>query len=100
MNSIQEAIFVGSKEESGIWEVLNDISDTMKADRETSLQLMKNEIYFILTNDDIFLIKSNKLYDSNSYQVLDKTKLLNLKLTDVEFNEKGPFYYLSDVPAI
>lgn len=100
MNKVQEAIFVGSHEESGIWDVLTDISDAMEVDRGAALVLLKGEIDFILNNEEIYLVRSISLYDSDFSEVIEKIHLLGLALNDVDFNEKGPFYYLSNVPGI
>lgn len=100
MNSIQDAIFVGSREESGIWEVLNDVAGSLDVSRERAFRLVQNEVSFLLARDDIFLIKSERLYESDGCMVLDPSALAELTLDDVEFSEGGPFYYFSDVPTI
>lgn len=100
MNSIQEAIFVGSREESGIWEVLNDVVASSGVSREKAFSLIQDEVVFLLSRDDIFLIKSLRLYKSDGCAVLDPRSLANLTFDDVEFREEGPFYYFSNVPMI
>lgn len=100
MNSIQEAIFVGSREESGIWEVLNDVAGSLGISRDRAFSLIQDEVGFLAARDDIFLIKSERLYESDGCTVLDSLTLTNLTLDDVEFREDGPFYYFSDVPMI
>jgi hypothetical protein len=100
MNRIQEAIFVGSREESGIWEVLNDIADSLGVDREMAFSLVRGEVGFLAAREDIFLIKSKRLYESDGCVVLDPRTLADLTLNDVEFREEGPFYYFSNVPMI
>lgn len=100
MNTVQEAIFVGSREESGIWEVLNDVATSSGVSRERAFSLVQDEVAFLLARDDIFLIKSLRLYESDGCTVLDPRSLANLTLDDVEFREEGPFYYLSNVPMI
>lgn len=100
MNSIQEAIFIGSREESGIWEVLNDIAGSLGVSREKAFSLVQNEVSFLSEREDIFLIKSERLYESEGCIVLHPMVLANLALDDVEFREEGPFYYFSNVPMI
>jgi hypothetical protein len=45
--------------------------------------------------DEMYLLRSEKLYDSASSQVLDEQLLAGLTLDEVEFHESGPFYYIS-----
>jgi len=99
-NFVQEAIFVSSREESGLWEVLADVIDDMHVSPNEAFELLKGEMDYLQGQDDIFLIYSTKLYDTNTSRVLDKKELLNLTLEDVEFKEEGPFYYFSSVPEI
>lgn len=100
MNDIQEEIFWGAWEESGLWEIISSIAQIKKVDRQTAFNLLQNEIDFINSNTKIYLIYSKKLYDSKTATVLDKMELKNLTLQDAEFHEQGPFYYLSSVPDI
>jgi len=100
MNSIQDAIFVGSREESGIWEVLNDVADSLGVSRERAFSLIQGEVNFLIARDDIFLVKSERLYEANGCIVLDPKALIGLSFDDVEFKEEGPFYYFSNVPMI
>lgn len=100
MNNIQEAIFIGSREESGIWEVLNDIADSLEVSRENAFSLIQDEVDFLIDRDDIFLIKSKRLYESEGCEVLNPMKLVDLNLVEVEFREEGPFYYFSNLPII
>ena len=100
MNSVQEAIFVGSREESGIWEVLNDLASSLGISRERAFSLIQDELGFLMARDDIFLIRSDRLYETDGCTVLDAKRLAGLTLDDVEFQEGGPFYYFSNVPTI
>jgi len=100
MNDVRDAIVVGTHEESGIWDVLTDISDSGNVDRAKAFQLLKSEIDFITSSDEIYLVRSKNLYDSSSCKILDKQKLLSLELDDVEFKKEGPFYYISSVSGI
>lgn len=100
MNSVQEAIFFGSREESGIWEVLNDVVTSSGVSRERAFSLLQDEVAFLLARDDIFLIKSLRLYESDGCTLLEPGALADLTLDDVEFREEGPFYYFSNVPII
>ena len=99
-NDIQYAVFVSSKEESGLWETLIDIVDDLNVSRKEAFKLLQSEIKYLEENDDIYLIYSEKLYDTENCKVLDKKELLNLTLEDIEFKEEGPFYYFSSVPEI
>ena len=58
------------------------------------------EIDYLIERDDIYFLKSQKLYDEDSCEILDKKILLNLTLDDVEFKQEGPFYYLSFADTI
>ena len=100
MNPIQEAILVGSREQSGVWDILSDISGTLNVDTNTAFRLLKSEYDFIKSRNDIFFIFSEKLYESDGSKVLDKSELLNVDLNDVLFVEGGAFYYFSNVPGI
>tara|TARA_Y100001951_G_C11031521_1_gene125245 strand:+ start:75 stop:377 length:303 start_codon:yes stop_codon:yes gene_type:complete len=100
MNKIQEAIYVGSREESGIWEVINDIANSLEISRGEAFCLIQKEVNFLRERNDIFLIKSDRLYDSDGCTVLDPRNLRSVTLGDVEFAEKGPFYYFSNLPTI
>ena len=100
MNDIQQAIFVGAQEESGIWEILNDISRIKGISGNDALALIKNEFAFLLSRDDLFLVRSEKLYDSDTCQIIDKRKILELTLADVGFKTEGPFYYFSSSQGI
>jgi len=100
MNDIQEEIFWSAKEESGLWEVINVLVALKKVDRQTAFELLQSEIDFINSNAEIYFIYSKKLYDSKTEIVLDKMRIKDLSLHDVEFHEQGPFYYLSNMPGI
>ncbi|MGO2135656.1 hypothetical protein [Marinobacter sp.] len=100
MNEAQEAIYIGSKEQSGIWEVINDIANSLKISREEAFFLIQKEVNFLQGTKDIFFIKSQKIYDSRDCIVLDPCQLKSMKLCDVEFSEEGPFYYFSNLPSI
>ena len=99
-NDVQLAIFVSSREETGIWEAIIDIVDDMRVDREHAFLLLQKEIDYLAAQEDIYLIYSQKLYDTATCKPIDKKELLNLTLEDVEFKEEGPFYYFSSVPKI
>jgi hypothetical protein len=100
MNDVQKAIFVGAREGSGVWEILNDITNSLDVSRQRAFCLIQNELNFLMARDDIFFIKSEHLYKSDSCSVLNMKTLTNLTLNDVEFKESGPFYYFSNIPAI
>lgn len=100
MNKIQFAIFVGAKEESGIWEVIMDVCGFMGVTKGSAFELIKNEFDFINSHEEIYLVYSEQLYDSENCKVLPKNNLLSLTLFDVEFHEEGPFYYISSFPGI
>ncbi len=99
-NFVQKAILLSSLEESGIWEALIDIVDDVHVDRSNAFGLLKSEINYLIAQDDIYLVYSEKLYDTGTSKALDKKELLKLTLEDVEFREEGPFYYFSSVPEI
>ena len=99
-NYIQKSILLSSLEESGLWEALIDIVDDVNVSRKEAFKLLQSEIKYLEENDDIYLIYSEKLYDTENCKVLDKKELLNLTLEDIEFKEEGPFYYFSSVPEI
>jgi len=99
-NFVQKAMLLSSLEESGLWEALIDIVDDMNVSRKKAFKLLQDEINYLIAQDDIYLIYSEKLYDTETSKVLDKKELLNLTLEDVEFKEEGPFYYFSSVPEI
>jgi hypothetical protein len=100
MSNIQDAIYVGSHEQSGVWEVLSDISSSLGVSREKAFALIQNELNFITSRNDIFFIKSQQLYQTAQCEVIDPETLAVLELEDVEFKEAGPFYYFSNVPGI
>jgi hypothetical protein len=99
-NLVQKAILLNSLEEGGLWEVISYISQDMQTDRKAAFSLIQSEMNYLLSQEDIYLIYSTKLYDTATCRVLDKRDLLNLTLEDVEFKEEGPFYYFSSVPEI
>ena len=99
-NYIQKSVLLSSLEESGLWDSLQYIIQDMHTDNKKSLKLLQSEIKYLEENDDIYLIYSEKLYDTENCKVLDKKELLNLTLEDIEFKEEGPFYYFSSVPEI
>ena len=84
-----------ANEEDGIWDLITDVTQEYKISREEALQKIKKEIDYLIERDDIYFLKSKKLYDENTCEVLEKKILLNLTLKDLEFKEDGPFYYLS-----
>jgi hypothetical protein len=100
MNNIQHAIYVGSHEQSGMWEVLSDVVSSLHVSRERAFSLIQNELSFIISRDDIFFIKSQQLYQTAECEVIDPKELADLQLENVEFKEAGPFYYFSNVPLI
>jgi hypothetical protein len=97
---LQRIIVLNSLEEEGIWDVITEVAQILSASRLEAFELIKSEIDFIGAASRIFLIYSEKLYDTATCKVLDKKELLNLTLEDVEFKEEGPFYYFSSVPEI
>ncbi|ROQ28718.1 hypothetical protein [Gallaecimonas pentaromativorans] len=100
MSGVKEAIVTGAHEESGIWDILTDIVDSESVDREEALTMLKDEISFIKERTDVYLIKSDNLYDSDTSVVIKKDELLGLTIEDVEFKVNGPYYYLSNVPGV
>jgi hypothetical protein len=100
MNPTQYAIYIGACEEVEIRIVLFDIAENNNISRSDAFKLLQSEIDFIISRDDIYLIYSERLYDQENCQVIDKNKLKELTIDDVEFNELGPFYYLSNMPSI
>jgi len=95
-NAVQKAIFIGSREEAGLWEVLIDIADEMHIDKIEAFELLKEEIDYLIAQEDIYLIRSEELTGTEKAQMINKKELLNLTLNDAEFNENGPFYFLFD----
>ena len=73
-----------------------EISQKRNISRNSAVDLFKNEIDFIKNNDEIFLLKSDKLYDNNTISNIDKNMILELDYSNFDFNENGIFYYLSD----
>lgn len=99
-NFTQFIFLTNSLEEAGLWDAVSELAQIEDITQEAALQFLKNEIDYFLKHDDMYLIFSEKLYDSATAKVLDKRVLLNLTLQDVEFKEQGPFYYFSSVPEI
>jgi hypothetical protein len=99
-NEIQYALLIGSLEESGIWEILIYIAREEGVDREVAWDLLKSEMAYFQANGEMYLLRSEKLYDSASSQVLDKQLLAGLTLDEVEFHESGPFYYISAAQTV
>lgn len=100
MNLTQKAIFNGSREQSGIWDVITDLCTLSNIKREDAFRKIQGETDFVLTRDDIFFVKSPRLYESLGSFTLDPSFIKRLDLKDVEFNQSGPFYYFSNVPSI
>lgn len=96
MNDIQEIIYWSAKEATGIWDIISEISQKRNISRNSAVDLFKNEINFIKNNDEIFLLKSDKLYDNNTISNIDKNMILELDYSNFDFNENGIFYHLSD----
>jgi len=96
MNVIQKAIIHGSREQSGLWDVISDIATTGGLSRDEAFEGLKHEIAFLESLDDVLLLKSKGLYESRTCEVLGKRDLLSLSRTAVEFRESGPDYYLSN----
>ena len=96
MNDIQEIIYWSAKEATGIWDIISEISQKRNISRNSAVDLFKNEIDFIKNNGEIFLLKSDKLYDNNTISNIDKNMILELDYSNFDFNENGIFYYLSD----
>jgi hypothetical protein len=114
MNDIQKIIYQCAKEGSQLWEIILEIQsvNTKFLDTKTgisivayphnsnikpndAIELFKNEYDFIKSNN-LYLLKTKKLYDNNSLSILDSKEILKLTMEDVSFNQNGPFYYLSD----
>lgn len=100
MNATQSLIVQSAHEESGLWEVINELAGQSGISREQAFELLKNEVHFLESRPDIELIRSPRLYvyDSESSEVLEKRVLKALTLDEVEFHESGPFYYVSIGP--
>ena len=63
MNDIQNEIFWGAMEESGVWEVVSSIAAAKRVNREVAFDLLKSELDFIKSNEKIHLLYSEKLYE-------------------------------------
>lgn len=100
MNKIQEIIYWCTKESEGIWDIIDEIIGVEKITRKEAIGLFMEEFNFIVENNEIFLLMSNKLYDNSTIKILDKNDLLKFEYKDFEFNKNGPFYYLSDLPYV
>lgn len=100
MNATQRIIFMSAHEESGLWEVISALAGSSGMRREQALELLKTEIDFMESRSDIYLIRSQRLYDAESCEVLEKKALRALTLDEVEFHESGPFYYVSVGPTV
>lgn len=99
-SELQGIIVLNALEEEGIWDVITEVAQKLSVSRTEALKLIQSEIKFIEATNRIYVIYSEKLYDTATSKVLDKKELLNLTLEDVEFKEEGPFYYFSNVPEI
>ena len=99
-NFTQFIFLSNSLEEEGLWGAVAELAQIEEVSKSEALQMLKKEIDYFLRHDDMYLIYSEKLYDTATSKVLDKKELLNLTLEDVEFKESGPFYYFSSVPEI
>lgn len=100
MNTVQTAIVQGSREQSGLWDVISDIAASGGLSRGESFERLKRELEFLESRDDIYLLRSAVLYSSHDCEVLDKRELLLLPQSVTEFDSEGPFYYLSNRPSI
>ena len=100
MNKIQKIIYWCAKEAEGIWDIIDEISGSENISKLKAIELFMKEFDFIKQNNEILLLKSDKLYDNLSIKVLDKNALLSFKYKDFQFNKTGPFYYLSDMPCV
>lgn len=96
MNAVQAAIVHGSREQSGLWDVIRDISAACAVSRGEAFEQLKRELKFLKSRDDIYLLRSTELYLSDSCEVLNKGDLLLLPQSVMEFDKDGPFYYLSN----
>lgn len=99
-NFTQFIFLTNTLEELGMWEAVAELAQIENVSKNQAFQMLKDEIDYFLKHDDMYLIFSEKLYDTATSKVLDKRELLNLTLEDVEFKEQGPFYYFSNVPEI
>ena len=100
VNRLHQIIVHTAHEQSGLWDIVGEISQTFAVDRREAFELLVGAIRFIEADSGIYLIKSDRLYRSESCEVLPKNRLSALRLDDVEFREGGPFYYLSNMPGI
>lgn len=92
---IHKQILLLANEEDGIWDLVSFISQKYEVLRLEAFEKIQKEIDYLIEREDIYFLKSEKLYDPKTCQVINKKELLNLTLDDVEFREEGPFYYLS-----
>lgn len=95
MSKIQKILFWCSKEGTGIWDVLLEIQSTLNCTKEEAYTLLNEEIDF-LKNSNIFLLKSKNLYDNSTLENINLDNLKLISILELMFNEKGPFYYISD----
>lgn len=100
MNDIQKIIYWSAKEATGLWDIISEICNKRNVSRISDVDLLKNEIDFIINNNEIFLLQSNKLYDNNAISNIDKNIILKLDYSDFNFRENGIFYYLSDTLSV
>ena len=100
MNDIQEIIYWSAKEATGLWDIVSEIGQKRNISRTSAVDLFKNEIDFIKNNGEIFLLKSDKLYDNHTISNIDKNMILELDYSDFDFHENGLFYYLSDTISV
>lgn len=100
MNAVQAAIVHGSREQSGLWDIVSDIAASCALERSEAFEQLKREIAFIKSHDCIYLLRSTVLYSSDGCEVLNVEDLLLLPHSVAEFDADGPFYYLSNRPSI
>ena len=94
LNRIQYALFVASHEDGEIREVISDITREYGVDREIALELLKSEVDYLLSEEDICLFRS-ETQDFPPCQMLDKRTLEQMTLEEIELHEDGPYYYVS-----
>lgn len=100
MTPTQSLIVQSAHEESGLWEVINELAGGSGISREEAFELLKGEVEFLESRPDIYLIRWRRLYDPESCEVLEKRVLQGLTLGEVEVHEEGPFYYVSIGPTV
>lgn len=100
MTDIEELLCKVAHEQTGLWDVVSEIASMKGVGREEAFSLLQEESQFIKSREDLYILFSWGLYDSMSSRKCEKEILTSLTLGEVEFSERGPYYYLSYIEEI